>query len=65
MFLPTGENLIIPDTSGDLGEWSSELPLDGYLTEFASAGPKTYSIHVASGKEDISKSKGFALHYKN
>ena len=62
---PTGEHLITPDTSGDLGEWSSELPVDDYITEFASAGPKTYSIRTASGKHDISKSKGFSLHYKN
>ena len=36
-----------------------------YITEFASAGPKTYAIKTASGKYDISKSKGFSLHYRN
>ena len=61
----SGDHLIPPDTSGDLGEQSSELPLDDYITEFASAGPKTYAIKTASGKHDISKSKGFSLHYKN
>ena len=61
----SGIHLIPPDTSGDLGEWSSELPLDDYITEFASAGPKKYAIKTASGKHDISKSKGFSLHYKN
>ena len=49
----------------DLGEWSSELPLDDYITEFASAGPKTYAIKTASGKHDTSKSERFSLHYKN
>jgi hypothetical protein len=61
----SGDHLIPPDTTGDLGEWSSELPLDDYIVEFASAGPKTYAIKTASGKHDISKSKGFSLHYKN
>ena len=51
---PTGDHLITPDTSGDLGMLSSELPVDDYITEFASAGPKTYAIKTASGKYDIS-----------
>ena len=45
----TSEHLITPNTSGDLGEWSSELPVDDYIKEFASAGHKTYSICTASG----------------
>ena len=36
-----------------------------YITEFASAGPKTYAIKTASGEYDISNSKGFPLHYRN
>ena len=59
------DHLITPDTSGDLGMWSSELPLDDSITKFYCAGPKTYAIKTASGKSDMSKSKGFSLHYRN
>ena len=55
---PMGEYLITPDIRGDLGEWSLELSLDDYITEFASAGPKIYAIKTALGKYNISKSKG-------
>ena len=54
---PMGEHLITPDISGDLGEWSLELPLDDYITEFASAGPKEHAIKTASGIYNISKTK--------
>ena len=60
---PTGEHLVTPDTTGDLGEWTSELPPDDYFVEFVSAGPKTYAMKSFSGERDVSKSKGFSLHY--
>ena len=43
---PTGEHLVNPDTTGNLGEWTSELPPDDYFVEFVSAGLKY--IHYAS-----------------
>ena len=52
---PTGENLITPDASADLGEWSFELPIGNYITEFVSAASMSYSIWTASGKYDTSK----------
>ena len=60
-----GEHLIDVDTTGELGLWTSELPPDDYITEFASAGPKTYAVKTFSGEHDISKSKGFSLNYNN
>jgi hypothetical protein len=62
---PTGEHLIEPDTTGAMGLWTSEAKGDDYFTEFCSAGPKTYALKSFSGKGDISKSKGFSLHYNN
>ena len=63
---PTGDHLIPVDTTGTLGLWTSEAPtLDDYFVEFASAGPKTYALKSASGSHDITKSKGFSLHYRN
>ena len=39
----TGEHLIIPDSSGALGLWTSELKAGDYYTEFVSTGPDELS----------------------
>ena len=48
-----------------MGLWTSEIEAGDYFTEFVSCGPKTYALKSRSGKRDISKSKGFSLHYSN
>jgi len=53
------------DTTGTIGLWTSEAPPNDYFTEFVSSGPKSYCLKSHSGKADISKSKGFYLHYGN
>ena len=62
---PTGEHLITPDTTGNFGEWKSELPPDDYFVESVSAGPKMYAMKSFSGKRDVCKSKGCSLQYAN
>ena len=62
---PTGEHLLPVNTRGELGTWASELPVDDHFVEFASSGPKTYSCRSASGDRNVSKSKGFHLHWEN
>ena len=61
----TGEHLVTLDTTGNLGEWKSELPADNYFVEFVSAGPKTFPMRSLSGEQDVCKSKGFSRHYSN
>ena len=46
----SGDRLITTDTTGDSGQWPSELPFGDYITEFVSAGPETYASKTASGK---------------
>ena len=62
---PTGEHLIPVDTTGEMGLWTSEAEAGDFFIEFVSCGPKTYALKSKSGKRDISKSKGFSLHYTN
>ena len=45
----TGEHLVTPDTTGNLGEWTFELPPNDYFVEFVSAGPKTYAMCSLTG----------------
>ena len=62
---PNGEDLISADTTGQMGLWTSEADEGDHFTEFVSCGPKTYALKSFSTKKDISKSKGFSLHYNN
>mmetsp|Transcript_12651 Transcript_12651/g.16301 ORF Transcript_12651/g.16301 Transcript_12651/m.16301 type:complete len:1243 (-) Transcript_12651:1394-5122(-) len=62
---PTGEHLIELDPTGALGGWESEVPEEEYFTHFVSCGPKTYCLKSASGTQDVTKAKGFSLHYAN
>jgi G:T-mismatch repair DNA endonuclease (very short patch repair protein) len=62
---PSGDHLVPPDLSGELGFWTSELPPNDYFVEFVSAGPKTYALKSFSGNHDVCKAKGFSLSYKN
>ncbi|KAM4014972.1 uncharacterized protein ACNLHF_001687 [Anomaloglossus baeobatrachus] len=52
-------------TLGDyLGELTSEIPDDTYITEFVSAGPKTYGYKLNTGKT-VLKVKGITLNVAN
>ena len=62
---PTSEHLVTPDTTGNLGEWTSELSPDDHFVEIVSAGPKTYTMKSFSVEHNVCKSKGFSLHYAN
>ena len=62
---PDGSDFIPVDRSGEMGLWTSEIEAGDCFTEFVSCGPKTYALKSRSGKRDISKSKGFSLHYSN
>ena len=62
---PTGADLIPVDTTGQMGLWTSEIEEGDCFVEFVSCGPKTYALKSRSGNRDISKSKGFSLHYSN
>jgi len=51
--------------TGDLlGEWTDELGADTHIKLWVSAGPKSY-YYITSKDEEITKVKGFTLHYKN
>ena len=62
---PTGADLIPVHTTGQMGLWTSEIEEGDCFVEFVSCGPKTYALKSRSGNRDISKSKGFSLHYSN
>ena len=62
---PTGTDLMPVDTTGQMGLWTPEIEEGDCFVEFVSCGPKTYALKSRSGKQDISKSKGFSLHYTN
>ena len=62
---PNESEFIPVDTSGEMGLWTSEIEVGDCFTEFVSCGPKTYALKSRSGTRDISKSKGFSLHYSN
>ncbi|MGL5901283.1 MAG: DNA polymerase, partial [Cetobacterium sp.] len=40
----------MPETSSFLGDLTNELDPDDYITEFSSAGPKSYGFRTAKGK---------------
>ena len=70
---PSGSHLVELNNQGELGGWESELKpvvVDGveqedYFTHFVSCGPKTYYLKSKSGTQDVTKAKGFSLHYAN
>ena len=70
---PSGSHLVELNGQGELGGWESELKpvvVDGveqedYFTHFVSCGPKTYCLKSKSGTQDVTKAKGFSLHYTN
>jgi len=62
---PTGNHLIPIDTTGALGLWTSEAPVDDHFIEFCATGPKCYALKSFSGNNDIAKIKGCFLHYRN
>ena len=62
---PTGTDLMPVDTTGQMGLWTSEIERGDCFVEFVSCGSKTYALKSRSGKRDVSKSKGFSLHYTN
>ncbi|KAE8580551.1 hypothetical protein XENTR_v10024459 [Xenopus tropicalis] len=53
-----------PPLGDYLGELTSELPPDTYITEFVSAGPKTYGYKLSTGKTSL-KVKGITLNARN
>ncbi len=71
---PTGEQLISPElVHNDLGGWESEVGdemIEGKLqrdwfTTFTAVAPKSYGLLSKSGNNDVVKSKGFHLHFRN
>ncbi|KAM4028544.1 uncharacterized protein ACNLHF_023858 [Anomaloglossus baeobatrachus] len=53
-----------PPLGDYLGELTSEIPDDTYITEFVSAGPKTYGYKLNTGKT-VLKVKGITLNVGN
>ncbi|KAM3921576.1 uncharacterized protein RB166_010983 [Leptodactylus fuscus] len=53
-----------PPLGDYLGELTSEIPDDSYITEFVSAGPKTYGYKLNTGKT-VLKVKGITLNVAN
>ena len=66
---PTSEHLIPVDNTGEMGMWTSEAEIRDYFTEFVSCGPNLVTQDICTNikvwKKNISKSKGFSLHYAN
>lgn len=59
-----------PELGDFLGELTSELPPNTYITKFISAGPKNYSYVISSpcpktGKDTFCKVKGINLNFDN
>lgn len=53
-----------PPLGDYLGDLTSELPPDEHITEFTSAGPKTYGYRLSGGKVCM-KAKGITLNVSN
>lgn len=53
-----------PEVGSFLGQLTSELDPDEYITEFVSGGPKNYAYRTTKGKE-VCKIRGFSLNYDN
>jgi hypothetical protein len=60
---PSDSNAVHPPYGDHLGQWTYELDdLSDYITQFVSAGPKSYAYITAFGKK-IVKIKGLTLNY--
>ncbi len=57
-------NLPEPALGDYLGELTSEIPPEQYITEFLAAGPKNYAYRLSDGSEHV-KVRGFTLNYTN
>ncbi|XP_072375471.1 uncharacterized protein [Diabrotica undecimpunctata] len=62
VYIDDGLNTV--ETGELLGDWSDELPVDDYIIEFFSTGPKSYTFKTKLGRE-VTKIKGFTLNYEN
>lgn len=53
-----------PEVGSFLGQLTSELDPDEYITEFVSGGPNNYAYRTTKGKK-VCKIRGFSLNYDN
>ena len=64
MIFVSREGQWVPPLGDYLGDLTSEIPADDYITEFVSAGPKSYGFKNSKGKAFL-KIKGITLNTAN